>query len=261
MRQTYPRRPVKAERGRGKEDIVGSVTDREDGDTAVEVWELDMGSSTSIQRSAERVKRDLDRLDVLVLGARVSLWKWKTAGDVDGAWEMTLQINALNTFLLALNLLPTLQGTSKNFSRGANHDHQMGIITTIAHRKSTFDEIEDLDLFKVLNDKERFKPNDRYAVTKLMEILLVRELVARLDTAGADAPPVTMNLLDPGLCKPTIARELEVSFIFRVAIDLVRLVFERTSESGGRAYVLAASAGPESHGGYLSDGELHDVEL
>ncbi|KAM0806693.1 hypothetical protein AB5N19_07030 [Seiridium cardinale] len=84
----------------------------------------------------------------------------------------------------------------------------------------------------------------RYGVTKLMEILLVRELVARLNMAGADAPPVTMNLVDPGLCKSSVTRELEVSFMFRVAIDLVRLVFERTTESGGRAYVLAASAGP-----------------
>ncbi|KAM0806694.1 hypothetical protein AB5N19_07031 [Seiridium cardinale] len=100
-----------------KEDIVASVTDRKDEDTAVEVWELGMSSSASIQRFAERAKRDLDRVDVLVLGAGVSLWKWKTSEDVDGAWEMTLQINALNTFLLALNLLPKLQETSKNFKR------------------------------------------------------------------------------------------------------------------------------------------------
>lgn len=96
----------------------------------------------------------------------------------------------------------------------------------------------------------------RYRISKLLEILFVRELVLRLNTKPA-TPPVTINLVNPGLCQSTIDRSgTKPSILFQI----LRLVLERTTEVGARTFVLAASAEPDSHGEFMSDGKNQDVE-
>lgn len=101
------------------------------------------------------------------------------------------------------------------------------------------------------------KPN-RYAATKLMEILLVRELVARLKTI--DGSPVVINLVNPGTCRSALNRDINPPLVALIAIKAIQFIFERTTEVGSRTYVYGAAAGPESHGELMSDGELQQVE-
>ena len=90
-----------------------------------------------------------------------------------------------------------------------------------------------------------------------MEILLVREIVSHLNTSKSATPPVIINMVDPGLCKSTIDRnEPDRGLV----LQTMRSLIERTTEVGSRTLVLAASAGPESHGGFMSDGKTVDVE-
>ncbi len=76
---------------------------------------------------------------------------------------------------------------------------------------TTFPEINAPDLYATLNEKHAYAQQPRYQVSKLLEVLLVRELVARLRPAAAASsssssklndkkPPVIINLVNPGLC-------------------------------------------------------------
>ncbi|KAF7527314.1 hypothetical protein G7054_g10517 [Neopestalotiopsis clavispora] len=243
-----------------KEDILASVTARTDGDTAVEVWELDMSSTASVLKFSERVKREVNRLDTLVLGAGVSLRSWSTVeDDVDGGvWETAVQVNVVNTFLLALELLPKLREARDEQQQ---HLPRLVMVSSEAHRLTKFVEIEEDDIYETMKQEKHYNVNDRYAATKLMEILFVRELVARLKTVDKSAtPPVIMNLVNPGTCISALNRDINPPLAGRIAIKVVELLFMRTTEVGSRTYVYSAAAGPESHGELMSDGELQDVE-
>lgn len=47
----------------------------------VEVWELDLGSFASTKSFADRVERELQRLDILVENAGLATNKWSTTSD------------------------------------------------------------------------------------------------------------------------------------------------------------------------------------
>lgn len=87
----------------------------------------------------------------------------------------------------------------------------------------------------------------RYAVTKLLEILLVRHLASV--TADTGKPTIIFNTLTPGACKSDFFRE-NSSF----AMTAMQKVIGRATEVGGRTLVAAAAAGEESHGKYMADG-------
>ncbi|OQE14431.1 hypothetical protein PENFLA_c038G09954 [Penicillium flavigenum] len=78
----------------------------------------------------------------------------------------------------------------------------------------------------------------RYQVTKLMEVLFTRELVANLSLASV----------------PLLAGKAPA------VLRLVRRILDRTTEVGSRSLVLGASAPASSHGEFQSDGANQDVE-
>ena len=98
----------------------------------------------------------------------------------------------------------------------------------------------------------------RYQITKLLEVLFVREVVARLGSAKAGGqPPVIINLVNPGLCKSNIDRDEKPAGLVMRAM---RALLDRTTEVGGRSMVHGAAAPAGSHGEFMSDGENQDVE-
>ncbi|PYH83251.1 NAD(P)-binding protein [Aspergillus uvarum CBS 121591] len=238
-----------------KEDILRSnITHRSDAG-AIEVWPLDLSSTASTIAFAGRVKNELDRVDVLVENAGLNSGEWTLCE----GHEQAVQVNVLNTFLLAFMLLPKLRATRRLTAAHAVHPHVV-IVSSEAHRLTSFPEINAPNLYDELKVRERFSQQARYQATKLIEVLFTRELVARLsdkqDTIVGDTPPVIINLVNPGLCASDLARGEPPSTLARIA----RWIFERTTEVGGRTLVLAASAPKSSHGEYQNDGENQNVE-
>jgi hypothetical protein len=95
--------------------------------------------------------------------------------------------------------------------------------------------------------------HDRYGTTKLLDILIVQELAARLDAASAGASPVVVNTANPGLCQSDLFRDL--FFLGKWVFNLGLLIFGRTSEQGSRAFTSAIAGGRESHGKYMDGGK------
>jgi retinol dehydrogenase 12 len=136
-----------------KEDIVQSVKHRTDPD-AIEIWPLDQSSTESTLAFAERVKTELPRVDVLVENAGINSKLWV----MSEGYEQAVQVNVLNTFLLALSLLPKLNETKSNFPDSSPH---LVIVSSEAHRLTKFPEINAKNLYEKLNDEKSFSQQAR----------------------------------------------------------------------------------------------------
>ncbi|KAJ4525056.1 hypothetical protein HRR81_000284 [Exophiala dermatitidis] len=245
-----------------KEDIVRSVRNRSDGADAIEVWPLDLASTDSTLSFAERVRTSLPRVDAVIENAGINNFSWKV---VEGGWEETIQVNVINTLLLGLLVLPKLSETKTKDPASTPH---LEIVSSLVHRFTRFKEVNAPDIYAELNDKQKFAGADRYNVSKLLEILFVRELVSRLEAQAQaqslSSPPasrisgVVITLVNPGMCVSNLDRGMPLPM--QTALSVFRFLLGRSTEVGSRTLVHGACAGPTSHGEYLSECQNEQVE-
>ncbi|KAL3442220.1 NAD(P)-binding protein [Aspergillus insuetus] len=213
-----------------KEDILSSVNGRaysKSDATAIQVWHLDLRSTASTIALAGRVKTELDRVDVLVKNAAVHTGIFELVKGVEQA----------------------LQESSRRRRRDDNLVPHLVVVSSEAHRFTSFLEINAPDLYKRMGGSEgRHKS---YCATKLIEVLFVRELVARLGqktnekmqkrspnpppapaTPEAEAPPpVIISLVNPGFCSTTLGSDGKP---FPLLVRIIRSLLDRTVEVGSR---------------------------
>lgn len=208
----------------------------------VEVWSLDLGSYASVKAFAARASNELDRIDVLCENAGISTAKKRM---VEGH-ESTITVNVISTLLLALVMLPKLKETASSHKKQTT----LTIVSSETHLWTKFPEKQEESIFGALDKSEDL--SERYKVSKLLEILAIRQLAPKLQDSG-----VTLNYLTPGLCHSEIGRDGGGGF----TAWLVKAVLARTTEVGSRTLVTAGAAGKESHGKYMTDGVITDEAL
>ena len=208
----------------------------------VEVWALDLSSYESVKAFASRAQ-SLPRIDALVESAGIATDKYERTEDN----ESTITTNVISTFLLALLMLPKLRETAEKYAITP----RLVIVTSELHFVASFPERTAPDIFAALNDPDTKNMKARYPVSKLIEILYVRELTKRMATGADEAkggePSVIVNAPNPGWCWSEIIKEK--NFVIRTVMTLIA----RTTEHGSRALCSAALAGKESHGQYMSE--------
>jgi NAD(P)-dependent dehydrogenase (short-subunit alcohol dehydrogenase family) len=79
-------------------------------DGVVEVWQLDLGSYSSVKEFAAKVQ-ELDRVDAVIENAGIAL----DTKSLSEGLETTLTVNIVSTFLLAVLVLPKLQESGRKF--------------------------------------------------------------------------------------------------------------------------------------------------
>jgi retinol dehydrogenase 12 len=206
----------------------------------VEVWQLNLSSYESVKEFAAKAQK-LPRIDVLLENAGISTLNWAMAED----HEETITCNVISTFLLGLLLLPKMKETAAKF----NVQPHLSIVSSEMHMLAFWFWAERKDpsgkVFEPLKELRKSVLNDRYTVSKLLEIVIVRQIVEENAKAGY---PVIINTLNPGFCHSELMRE------FGWKQYIIKSIFgARTTEVGSRTLANAASFGPESHGQYLSD--------
>ncbi|KAL8693145.1 MAG: hypothetical protein Q9218_001965 [Villophora microphyllina] len=206
----------------------------------LEVWPLDLTSYESVRKFATKANA-LARLDVLLSNAGLMTSKWQMAEED----ELQVTTNVTSTFLLGLMLLPKLQETAVKY----NAIPRLVVVASDLHFTTDLPERKAERIFERLNERETTNLRKRYAVTKLMEIFIVRELAKRIN--GSTKPKVIVNCLTPGACHSDFAREM--SGIGKYAFQAAAFVIARSTEVGSRTLVAAAGAGEESHGEYMAD--------
>ncbi|KAI9669688.1 MAG: hypothetical protein M1831_007384 [Alyxoria varia] len=238
----------------------------------VQVWQLDLSSQASVKEFAARCTKSLDRIDAFVANAGISPGKFEKSAEGD---ESTIAVNVISDFLLAFLLMPKLKETATKHSVRPT----VVIVASEAHFTAQFKEKHEVykidespkadtsktPLFDVLKEKKHFVPMQRYPLSKLLEILVVREFAVRYP---AESYPVTVNCSNPGLCHSELTRDAPW------ALEVFKFLLARKTEVGSRTSVNAAAEvdaakGPRgvkstpgwSHGKYLSDcrdGEVED---
>ncbi|KAF9874835.1 hypothetical protein CkaCkLH20_07529 [Colletotrichum karsti] len=232
----------------------------------IEVWPLDQASFDSVKEFAARADR-LPRLDCVVLNASIATSK---RADAEG-WESQVTVNVLSTFLLGLKLLPVLRRT------GAQHNVTPKMVITASDAsqmvspnpssslvsglsvlasswilifgrgQAKFHERNEEDIYKALNVNKSL--SDRYNTTKLMQIVIARQMAIAADASGKGRVQITT--LNPGFCSTALFRN--VPFPLTVVVKVALKLVARSAEVGSRTIMAGAFAGEEAHGRYMSD--------
>ncbi|PKS12411.1 hypothetical protein jhhlp_000615 [Lomentospora prolificans] len=220
------------------------------GPAVIQVWPLDMGKYDSVKAFAARAN-ELPRVDIVIENAGVATYDYREA---EGG-EETIVVNVISTFLLAALVLPKLKETAREFGvRPA-----LTITASEVHSWAKFPErnAPEGKIFDTLLDKSNWgqMKNDRYMVSKLLEVLAVQAIGEKYPAATY---PVTVNCLNPGLCRSGLIRDLPS------IVGLIQRPISRTTEQGSRTLVHAGSqaaiTGGESHGKYLSNCRIQPSE-
>ncbi|KAL8801948.1 MAG: hypothetical protein Q9182_004129 [Xanthomendoza sp. 2 TL-2023] len=253
-----------------------------DGATVVEVWQLELSSYASVKDFAARAEKELERLDVLCLNAGIATGTLRiTEKD-----ESTITTNLVSTFLLAFLLLTKLKSTAQQYhtqpvltvvsSEAVRYfppisppliislrypspsNTQNSCIDEAQHAFATFPERSSPQIFATLSDPQKANMAERYFVSKLLAIFVVREMASRLTLSSPfTSPPkdidrrelpITINTVNPGFCRSELAREAGWY------LWLMGLLLARSSEVGSRTLIKGAEDENRStHGKFMSE--------
>ncbi|KAK4228726.1 hypothetical protein QBC38DRAFT_474165 [Podospora fimiseda] len=219
----------------------------------IEVWPLDLCSFESVKAFCKKASKDLDRLDVLLLNAGVAM------GDnlefAEG-YETTITTNVISTFFMAVKSLPLLRKTGIE----KNETSHLTIVASEAHYFTGFKERFEDKIFETFKKQDQnYYWGDRYGVSKLLDVLLTRELAEKLDQkpGGGEKIPIIVNSVNPGLCGATSLFR-SVPWFVGLVLSVLGWISARSSDMGARILIAAAEGGRETHGKYIDAGKVHD---
>ncbi|KAJ9150196.1 Efflux pump antibiotic resistance protein [Pleurostoma richardsiae] len=186
-----------------------------------EVWKLDLCSFASIKAFASKVSSSLGRIDAVIENAGVMLDKFEL---VEGN-ETCVTVNVISTFLLAALLMPQLMESARMFGTKPRLVFVGSALGFQAQKELA--KSGQTDMFKGFNDAKRADMDQRYDLSKLVELVMgkflsgcqikdwwvmdwvtnaegqrtqkqiYKELVAILEEAQPLCIPQVSSLLDP----------------------------------------------------------------
>lgn len=177
--------------------------------------ELDQASLSSVKKAAKAVEKE-KRLDVLINNAGIMGPPYELTTD---GFESQFGVNHLGTFALTNLLLPKLQKSKKS---------RVVITSSLAHKGGNIH-------FKDINAEKRYNSWERYAQSKLANIIHATELDRRLKATGSET---IVTCCHPGIASTELARHLPA--VAQVFLPLVGL-FLNTAAQGAWATLAAAT--------------------
>ncbi|KAF8266228.1 hypothetical protein EI94DRAFT_1586455 [Lactarius quietus] len=217
---------------------------------------VDLSKFASVSAFADAFIRDGSQIDILVYNAGVAFPHYVSTGD---GWEETIQVNHLSAVLLTTLLLPCLL---KAASSGSSPNPRIVIVSSDVHYSASLSkEMAETDkALQKLSDKDYCTPkviSGRYPVSKLLNILFVRELTKRLPANS----PIIATAVNPGFCKTQLARH--VPFARLLVMMIMAALLGRTAEQGSRQLVWAAVGGTgrefDLRGAYVNKADIQDA--
>jgi NAD(P)-dependent dehydrogenase (short-subunit alcohol dehydrogenase family) len=106
-------------------------------------------------------------------------------------------VNVISTFYLALLLLPKLKSSAKHLSTMP----RLVIVSSLIHAYTQIPLCKVPSVFAALADEAHFIVKKGYAISKLLEVLIVREIAPKLEGEG-----VILNVMNPGVCHSNLNR-------------------------------------------------------
>ncbi|CAF9928925.1 MAG: hypothetical protein GOMPHAMPRED_005256 [Gomphillus americanus] len=209
----------------------------------VDVMEVDLASYASVKSFATQVNA-LDRLDVIVENAGIQTTEFEMVEED----ESTITVNVVSTFLMALLVLPKLQESASKFGISP----RLCIMSSEVHFMTNINkELKNPSFFDALRDKKQAQMGfNRYAQSKLIEVLYCRALAAKMNESGQSS--VILNYVNPGLCHSSLGGDAGRTLPARIFKGLLA----RSTEVGARTEVAAAAQKRDSHGTFINNGVI-----
>ncbi|KAI9059035.1 NAD-P-binding protein [Trametes sanguinea] len=200
------------------------------------VWlKLDLGDPRETKRAAEELMRREERVDVLVNNAALLLIPYQKSHD--GIQDVVM-VNYIGTYVFTRTLLPLLKRTAQE----PGSDVRIVAVNSDANEQCPHDvRFRDLDdLNREFADKS-FPQFLRYAYSKLMQWMFMRELQQRLDEEGV---PILCLGVDPGQVNTEGVRAYATSVgpILAPIYTLVANLFFAPPTKGAYGAVFAAAS-------------------
>lgn len=205
------------------EQAMGSIRD-EFPESDLSFVKLDLASLDSIKKAATKVQKE-KRLDVLINNAGIMGPPYEFTKE---GFESQFGVNHLGTFALTNLLLPKLQKTEKS---------RIVITSSLAHKGGKIH-------FNDINAENRYGAWERYAQSKLANIVHATELDRRLRNSGSET---IVTCCHPGIASTELARHLPAAA--QIFMPLVG-VFLNTAVQGAWATLAAAVGRGAIGGGY-----------
>ncbi|KAI0395502.1 hypothetical protein F5Y17DRAFT_192780 [Xylariaceae sp. FL0594] len=212
----------------------------------VEVWKLDLSSYASVVAFAERVEKELDRLDYVVLNAGT----WTPLGRVFNAetgHDEVIQVNYLSTALLAILLLRVIAKLNLEAARRSKDTSRSGEVAAF----TPFRERSRDPLLHGLDHPprgEKVDPTDRMFVSKLLGQFFVDRLAR-----AVPADVAVVNSASPGAAHGTeFNRDMRKTFAGRLAVRVQRWVANAPDVAARMITDAVVNHGKETHGQFLS---------
>ncbi|KAJ7089881.1 hypothetical protein B0H15DRAFT_939144 [Mycena belliarum] len=195
---------------------------------------IDLADFASVRSFADKFEKDGGRLDILVENAAVSADTYEATKD---GWETSLQVANLSNPLVALLLLPIMLKTATEY----NTTPRIVVVTSALHYWAPLKKNvrEGPAILKTLGSEKyctRKNMEQRYPLTKLLNVFFVRALNARL----APTTPIVVDAVDPGYCYSELRRDY--SGLQAVVDCLTEKLLAFPTERGSRQLVYGAVA-------------------
>jgi len=157
-------------------------------DTA-QVWELDLSSFSSVQAFSKRVAAELPRVDAVLANAGIGTRTFRMTEDN----EETITTNVVSMSLLAFLIHPKLRETASKY----NTQTHFTITGSELYEVATFKEskVPDGQIFATLNNQSTANMSDRYNVSKLLDLYVLREFAVLYPVSSSG---VIVNCIAPG---------------------------------------------------------------
>ncbi|KZV64273.1 NAD(P)-binding protein [Peniophora sp. CONT] len=218
-------------------------------------YAVDLSVFSSVNAFVAEFESKEERLDILIYNAGIATRDYQATGD---GFEETIQVNDLSCSLVCIGLLPLMLKTSEA-TASASHRPRITVVSSAVHFQTqpTPEQLSSPNYLLKINDTEHCKEPGvmaaRYLVSKLLNILFVRELAARVPHTK-----VVVNTVSPGYCYSSLRRKAGLFDRFRMSI--LDLVLGNTTEQGGRRVAWAAIADrhceKRMHGAYTAYMEI-----
>jgi NAD(P)-dependent dehydrogenase (short-subunit alcohol dehydrogenase family) len=209
----------------------------------IDVWELDMGSYTSIAEFVRRCE-GLSRIDSVILNAGMggsTFHRNKITGH-----EETMQVNFLSTMYLSILLLPILKEKAPPSKPG-----RLTIVNSGTSMHCELPEAKADHVISALDSEAGYDGMQQYSKSKLLGQLFVDKLAQHVDPSD-----VIINCVDPGMTKGTGLMD-KSSGVIKFVMSIVARLFGRSGEQAASTYIDAAVVkGKESHGSFLMDWKI-----
>lgn len=200
-----------------------------------EVWHLDLASLESVKQFALKFTEFGERLDLLINNAGLMAIPYRRSED---GFEMQFGVNHLGHFALTARLWPLLSKTDGS---------RVVQVSSLAHYWGKI-------RFEDIHWEKGYKKWSAYGMSKLANLLFVRELARRLTGTGS---VVTAAAAHPGYADTELqakGSKMKGARLGAASFNLINRLVAQSAEMGALPTLYAATANDVEQGAFYGPG-------